>query len=175
MRHCYQLITTILNIRNTPGFRKGEVNLSLVLEENFIFSRSQINCPYVFIWLFQETYSWETKQGHTKMQRRQISTRPVGTWRVDSITEREAKGLSPLWDSTYHLPWDSHWAWLFWTLLVGMSVRVWNRSTPQTCNLPRTGAACCCRLQDLRGISLNRYTSAHWYFLPLPPQCMALV
>lgn len=31
--------------------------------------------------------------------------------------------------------------WLFWTLLVRMSVRVWNRSTPQNPNLPRTGAA----------------------------------
>lgn len=132
MWHRYQSITTILNIRNTLDVRRGEMNLYLILWENFTF----LGCKYivlmVFIWLFQETYSWETKHRHTKnaAETIQVSTWPVGnrdSWFYHRNKERPSDFLP---SKATCITWQLLGLNIL-ELLVQMSVNFWNRSMPQ--------------------------------------------
>lgn len=109
----------------------------------FNFSRLQIHCSWVFIWLFQETYSWKNKtQSHKNATERiQISTWPTGDRRSGFYHRNKGGIFLPFKTAGIICPGISHWAWLFWTLLVGMSVMVSNRSMPENLSLERTDAS----------------------------------
>lgn len=69
---------------------------------------------------------------------------PQGTDAVASTTgtkQIQRRDFLPFKTAGIICPGISHWAWLFWTLLVGMSVMVSNRSMPENLSLERTDAS----------------------------------